>query len=51
MSKEAESRREQCSMELGQQLEIVVGSVANGIAQYYAEKLQLADMLHSDLAN
>ena len=32
MSKEAESWREQCSTELGRQLEIVVGSVANGIA-------------------
>ena len=41
MSKEAER---QCSTELGRQLEIVVGSVANGIAQYCAEKLQLADM-------
>ena len=41
------------STELGRQLEIVVGSVANaaGIAQYCAEKLQLADMLRSDLAN
>ena len=52
-SKEAESRREQCSTELGRQLllEIMVGSVSNGIAQYCAEKLQLADMLRSDLAN
>ena len=47
VSKEAESRREQCSTELGRQLEIVVGSFANGIAQYC---VQLADMLRSDHA-
>ena len=51
VSKEAESRREQGSTELGRQLEIVVGRDAHGIAQYCAEKLQLADMLRSDLAN
>ena len=51
MSKEAESRREQRSTELGRQLEIVVCSVANLIAHCCAEKLQLADMLHIDLAN
>ena len=51
MNKEAKSRREQCSTELGRQLEIVVGSIAHGIAHYCAEKLQLADMLRSDLAN
>ena len=48
VSKEAESR---CSTELGRQLEIVVGSNAHRIAQYCAEKLQLAEMLRSDLAN
>ena len=44
LSKEAESQREQCSKEVGRQLEIVVGSVAHGIAQYCVEKLQLADI-------